>query len=179
MVENTTTESPATPPSPDAPRTPRPTRRSLFWPGFAAAFLLLSLLSCGGLAMSFGLNRLDLAALQDSGPVWTPPPATPTIEPVAVPAGEERIVEATGGAFQVGEQARNVTGDRVNIRRTPGHLGKVAAQDIVAQVAPGDSVQIVGGRALQDNLIWWLVSYNGVEGWMAEATASGVQILGR
>jgi len=129
--------------------------------------------------MSFGLNRLDLAALQDSGPVWTPPPATPTIEPVAVPAGEERIVEATGGAFQVGEQARNVTGDRVNIRRTPGHLGKVAAQDIVAQVAPGDSVQIVGGRALQDNLIWWLVSYNGLEGWMAEATASGVQILGR
>ncbi len=129
--------------------------------------------------MSFGLNRLDLADLQDSGPVWTPPPATPTPEPVAVPAGEERIIEDIGGAFQVGEQARNMTGDRVNIRRTPGHLGKVPTQDIVAQVAPGDSVQIVGGRTLQDNLIWWLVSYNGVEGWMAEATASGVQILGR
>ena len=61
--------------------TPRRKRnRTLFWPGFAAGFLLLSLLSCGGLAMTMGLDRFNLTNLQEGDSMWTPQPATPTVE---------------------------------------------------------------------------------------------------
>ena len=82
------------------------------------------------------------------------------------------------GAFRTGDQARNITSSVVNIRRTPGHLGKPAG-DIVAQALPGDTVTIVKGPSVADNLTWWYVRYGAAEGWMAQATASGVQILGR
>jgi hypothetical protein len=152
-------------------------RPSWFWPGFAAGFLLLSMVSCGGLVMATGLNRLDLAEIQGGGVVWTPPAVTPIATPNAAVAAD------TGGAFQLGESARNITGSRVNIRQTPGHLGKPDS-DIVAQLQPGDTMQIVAGPASADNLVWWLIQYQAgdgrvVEGWVAEATGSGVQILGR
>ena len=65
---------------------------------------------------------------------------------------------------------------------TPGYLGKGAA-DIVGQLAAGDALVVLGDATLADNLIWWRIRFapgngNSVEGWVAEATASGVQILG-
>ena len=48
---------------------------------------------------------------------------------------------------------------------------------------PGERVTILGGPESQDGLRWWQVRYQGsgasapVEGWVAESTASGVQIL--
>ena len=69
------------------------------------------------------------------------------------------------------------------IRQTPGHLGK-SDSDILAQMAPGETVAIVGGPTAIDSLVWWLIQYQSsdgrtVEGWTAEATGSGVQILGQ
>jgi hypothetical protein len=161
---------------------PRLRRPSWFWPGFAAGFLLLSILSCGGLVMATGLNRLDLADIQGNGVVWTPPAVTPTATPDAADVADQ-ATSVTGGAFQLRDTVRNVTSSRVNIRQTPGHLGK-SDSDIVAQLQPDDTMQIVAGPAPADNLTWWLIQYQAddgrlVEGWVAEATGSGVQILGR
>jgi hypothetical protein len=161
------------PPAPDRKR-----MRSFFWPGFTLAFLLLSLVSCGGLALGFGLT--NLSALQQNGPVWTPPAFTPTPETVAADANNPSAVV---GIFSIGETVRNITATRVNLRRTPGHVGK-AGDDILAQTVPGESVVILDGPVQQDNLLWWPVRYTAragttLDGWMAEATASGVQILGR
>jgi len=129
--------------------------------------------------MSFGLNRLDLAGLQNAGPLWTPPPNTPTPALLEAAGADPAALPVEGaGTFQPGEPVRNITNSRVNIRKTPGYQTK-PPDDILAQVNPGELVQILGGRTQLDNLTWWLVGYNGVEGWMAEATASGVQILGR
>ena len=154
--------------------------RSLFWPGFALGFLLLAIVSCGGLGIAFGFNRISLAELQGSDVAWTPPSIAPT-SAVAVQA------ETTGGqrvatTFSAGEIVRNLTNSRVNIRATPGYQGKAAA-DILGQLQPGDTLQVVGDSALADNLIWWRIRYAApdgrtLEGWVAEATASGVQILG-
>ena len=77
---------------------------------------------------------------------------------------------------------RNVTTSRVNLRRTPGYLGK-PNDDVLAQTRPGESMQILGDNAQVDGLTWWRILYvadgrGAVEGWVAEATASGVQILG-
>jgi len=146
------------------------------------SFLLLSVASCGGLVLSTGLNRLDLASLQGGEPGWTPPlvTPTPTSDPVLASVNPG---QADAGAFRVGQQVRNITSSRVNIRQTPGHLGKTDS-DILAQMQPGDTVAIIGGPASADNLVWWLIQYTTgdgrtVEGWAAEATGSSVQILGQ
>jgi hypothetical protein len=164
---------------------PPPTQRSrrlpsLFWPGFVAGFMLLSVLSCGGLAVATGLNRIDLEDIQGNGVVWTPPAVQPTATPDLSAPTPASVPE---GAFSLGAMARNITNSRVNIRQTPGHLGKTP-DDIVGQVEPGATLQIIAGPAPMDNLTWWLIRYNApdgrsIEGWVAEATQSGVQILGQ
>lgn len=179
MYEPTLTQpsAPGTPPS--SPRNGRQAVRSLFWPGFAGAFLLLSLFSCGGLAMTFGLNKINLSELKSSGPVWTPPAITP--EPPVAPASGSTGNTTTSpglGAFQVGDVVRNITNSRVNMRATPGYQSK-GNGDILAQLAPNDTMKIIGDRTVADNLTWWQVDYKGVQGWVAEATASGVQILAK
>ena len=166
--------------------TPEPTRRrklrTLFWPGFLAGFLLLSVASCGGIVLATGINGLDLADLQNNEQAWTPPQVTET--PVVEPAADEdTLIGEPGGAFALGDQLINVTASQVNIRAEPGYLSK-PANDILGQVPPGGAVEIIGGRAFADGLTWWLIRYtttNGadIDGWIAEATASGVQILGQ
>ena len=166
----------------ERPGTPtsRPTRR-LFWVGFVTSFLLLSAVSCGGLVLSTGLNRLDLASLQGGEAGWSPPLVTPT------PTLEPNVGGATAGqgdgALALGEQVRNITNSRVNIRQTPGHLGK-SDSDILAQMQPGATVTIIGGPTSADNLVWWQIQFTAsdgrtLDGWAAEATGSGVQILGQ
>jgi hypothetical protein len=161
---------------------PKPRRRlrSLFWPGFLVGFLLLSIASCGGMVLATGINRLDLADLQNDGQVWTPPRVTAT--PVVTPAAEAPTVGEAGGAFTVGERLSNVTSSQVNIRALPGYLSK-APGDIIGQVPPGGVIEVIGGRSVADGLTWWYIRYStpdgtAIDGWIAEATASGVQILG-
>jgi hypothetical protein len=128
------------------------------------------------------LSRIDLADLQNNTG-WTPPPIPPTPEVAETSPGEGLPQDLPPGAFQTGEFVRNITSSRVNIRSTPGYLGKPEG-DVIAQVLPGERVEILNQRVIADNLNWWLIRYtapNGfsLEGWIAEATASGVQILGR
>lgn len=173
----------ATGPRPGArpePANGRSTRR-LFWVGFVTSFLLLSLVSCGGLVLSTGLNRLDLASLQGGEAAWTPPLVTPT--PTPDPNVGGATTNQGSGVLAIGAVVRNVTNSRVNIRQTPGHLGK-GDSDILAQMQPGDTVTIIGGPVSADNLVWWQIQYTAsdgrtLEGWTAEATGSGVQILGQ
>jgi hypothetical protein len=148
-------------------------------------FLLLSMVSCGGVVMATGVSRINLAGLQNNGVAWSPPPvtATPVVQEAVEGESGGVVLEEGGGAFLPGEQVRNVTSSRVNLRAVPGYLGKPDG-DVIAQVLPGEGMEILGERALMDNLTWWLVRYTPpgggpVEGWVAEATASGVQILSR
>lgn len=169
----------APPPNPPPGTRRRSRLRSFFWPGFAAGFLLLGAVSCGGFVFATGLNRIGLNEIQGAAAGWTPPAVTPTSTPsaAALPG------PPADGAFAPGDNVRNMTNSRVNIRQTPGHQNKPPT-DILAQVEPGAALQIVAGPAPVDNLTWWLIrtqSGDGrtVEGWMAEATQSGVTILGR
>ena len=155
--------------------------RSRFWLGLILSFGLLTLGSCGGLLMASGLNRASLAELQGSGPAWTPPPVTPT-PAVSAEVNSSGGAEVYRAAFAPGAEVRNITGSRVNIRSTAGYLAK-PGNDVIAQVAPGERVEILGPSAEADGLIWWQIAYPApdgrtVEGWVAEATASGVTILG-
>lgn len=158
--------------------------RSLFWPGFALGFLLLASLSCGVSAAALGLNRISLDDLRGgTGPAWTPSPITPS--PVVVEANpQDQAGTGTGvglARFAAGQTVRNVTNSRVNVRISPGYLSK-ATNDVIGQVGPGETIQILGDPTAADDLIWWHVQTTGtgqpLVGWVAEQTASGVQILG-
>jgi hypothetical protein len=156
--------------------------RTWFWPGFVLGFVLLSLVSCGSLALATGVSRLRLADLQAGQPAWTPPAVTATPVVTPLPAAEIPL-EQGGGAFQPNERLANITNSLVNLRATPGYLSKPGG-DVIGQVPAGGQVEILGGRALADGLTWWRVRYLApdggvIDGWIAEATASGVQILGR
>jgi len=161
-----------------APTEPKPTR-SLFWLAFAIGFVLLAAVSCGGVAALVGLNSFTLADLQSSDPQWTPPPI-PTAQLVENAASSPANTNPQPGRLQAGSPARNVASSRVNIRRTPGYLGK-GGDDILAQMEPGAIVTILEGPQSTDQLTWWRIRYDSpagpAEGWVAESTASAVQIL--
>jgi hypothetical protein len=72
----------------------------------------------------------------------------------------------------------NVNNGPVNLRRTPGYKNKPAS-DRIALVPAGARVQILTGPAKADGLIWWYVEWNGQQGWMAEARASGAPLLSK
>ena len=168
-----------TAPPPAAAIEPKPPR-SLFWLAFAIGFVLLAALSCGGVAMVAGLGDITLADLQSTGPLWTPPPAPTPLPPDAAPPASAVDVNPQPGRLQPGSLARNVAASRVNIRRSPGYLGK-GDDDIVAQMEQGATVTILEWPQTADQLTWWHIRYDTptgpVEGWVAESTASGVLIL--
>src|SRR3954452_10474054 len=134
--------APAIPPEPK--QKPRRRIRSLFWPGFAVGFLLLSFASCGGVVLATGINRLDLSHLNNAQQAWTPPLVTATPE-VTPASAEAPIVGEAGGAYTVGQQVVNITSSQVNIRAAPGYLSKPNG-DVIGQLPPGGRVEIIGGR---------------------------------
>ena len=133
------------------------------------------------MAAGLGLTRISLDDIRNSGAVWTPPPLT-----APAPAADAPVAAPVAGVsdrFAAGAAVRNVTNSRVNIRTSPGYLGKPAG-DILGQVAPGAEMIVLGDSAQADNLVWWRIrtvdpAAGAIEGWVAEATASGVQILGQ
>lgn len=160
--------------------TPKRRPRSFFWIGFGVGFGLLALASCSGAGIALGLNQLSLAELQGNGVVWTPPPYTPV--PTPAPVDEVVVETATSTRFAAQERVRNLTNSRVNVRATPGYLSKPAS-DVIGVLEPGATVVVSGENQVADNLTWWYVQATladgaAVVGWVAEATASGVQILG-
>jgi hypothetical protein len=160
-------------------QTPHRRRRSLFLPGFALGFLLLATLSCGGALYAAGIDTSRLAELRD-GAAWTPPPTPVQLVPQQTDIVTDQTLD-DAGVFRPGEQPRNVTASLVNVRTSPGYLGKPPA-DVIAQLTPGQQVEILEGPQSADGLTWWRVRplppTDPAEGWIAEATASGVQILG-
>lgn len=66
--------------------------------------------------------------------------------------------------------------DWLNLRRTPGHVGKLG-DDILGMFAPAQPATITGDAVARDGLIWWPVramldSGVLVDGWAAEANAT-------
>lgn len=105
---------------------------------------------------------------------WYPITPTPTI--AASPTVAPLTPTPTPEGLYVGGQARVVSNVGVRLRRTPGYRNKPAA-DILTVVPPESVVTLVGGPEEADGLRWWEVQWRAYRGWMAEATAGGVQLL--
>jgi LysM repeat protein len=72
-----------------------------------------------------------------------------------------------------------VVATRLNVRQSPGYLGK-AAGDVVAELPHGTVVTIAQGPTLRDRSAWWALTTAGViRGWAAEWSSSGARLLAR
>lgn len=81
--------------------------------------------------------------------------------------------------FQPGQTA--AVASTANLRRTPGHVGK-PADDVLASLAAGAAVAVLGASQAADGLSWWPVrttlgDSRTVEGWIAHRTPSGTTLL--
>jgi len=129
--------------------------------------------------MLLNINPIQIAQIRGSQESWYPPEPTPELQP----EDDRQSEEVPGVAlFGIGQQVQNLTNSRVNVRRSPGYLGKTD-DDILYQVMPSAEMDILDEPAEADGLTWWHIRYavdqnDVIEGWVAEATASGVQILG-
>jgi hypothetical protein len=65
----------------------------------------------------------------------------------------------------------------VNLRATPGYLGKNDLTDVLVKIPSGELVEIIGGSEDKDSLTWWKITWNGYIGWIADHTASGRVIM--
>lgn len=157
--------------------------RSLFWPGFILGLLLMTSISCLGAATVLGVDVSALAEIRpNETPAWVPAPTSIQVPQVEQsPQPSDPI--ANDYTFQIGDSGQNITTGLVRIRRTPGYRSK-PENDIIAQTQPGDVFEIIEGPEEADSLLWWKVRYvtaanATITGWMAEASASGVTIMGR
>ncbi|MCO6452328.1 MAG: hypothetical protein J5I90_16235 [Caldilineales bacterium] len=149
--------------------------------GLAVGILLFGFMLCtAGLVV---LPRLAdrLNVLPTTGQTWTPPPEIPTPTPPEPTPTPEPLDEPDGGVsadgnYQPGDRLQNVNDGPVNMRRSPGYIEKPVT-DRVALIPAGAILTVVDGPREADGLRWWLVRYEGNEGWMAETRASGPPIL--
>jgi hypothetical protein len=96
------------------------------------------------------------------------------------PLTEHQLNEETNGedSSPSAERFARITFDveEVNLRKTPGYLYKDQG-DIITTISAGELVQVVSGPKSADGLSWWLVTWQGSTGWMADHTGSGRTIL--
>ncbi len=104
-------------------------------------------------------------------------PITPTPTPVVSPTPEATPTPTpTPEGIYVGGRAEVVSQVRVNMRKSPGYRNK-PKDDVIVAVPPGSVVEVIGGPKEKDNLRWWQVRWQGKEGWMAEYSSRGTQLL--
>ncbi len=105
---------------------------------------------------------------------WQPITPTPTQPPTPTVAPQTPTPQPPG--IHVGGQAQVVSAVGVRLRKTPGYRNK-PPEDVLTVVPSRSVVTVIGGPEEVDGLRWWRVRWRGYEGWMAEATAQGLQLL--
>ena len=115
----------------------------------------------------------------NGAPLVTKVGASPT--PVAPPAPVEPPTPTPStptGKFRPNQLV--YTGSYVNLRRTPGYVGKTT-DDILVEIPYGGAVTIISGPRSGDELTWWQVDFTHesqrLRGWTAEATSNGEELL--
>jgi hypothetical protein len=119
------------------------------------------------LGVNFLLDQLPIGAVVATD-------ITPTVPPAPVEQPTVITVEPVGDCSTVLPQRVGIgSGARVllsvpnlNVRQTP-------YGEIVVTLASGDSFVVIGGSICEGDLYWWQIDYNGIIGWVAEATDSG------
>ena len=157
--------------------------------GVSAGAILFALTLCTVVMFLLPTFSTQWADATQTGPSWTPPPPTTIPLPTPIPTPtyttsntndstttSSQATPTNAANIKAGDVVTNVNNGPVNMRRTPGYLGKPNS-DRIGLVPAGQQLRVVGGPEPKDNLVWWQVQWENKTGWMAENTASGVLIL--
>jgi hypothetical protein len=71
----------------------------------------------------------------------------------------------------------NVIYPQVRMRWSAGYVGKNDATDSKKYMTTGDQVRVIGGPEMRDGLCWWLIEFGGEQGWTADHSREGRQLL--
>jgi len=135
--------------------------------GCAVQFVLLLLLA-GLLAILFSPAGTGVEPIPTS-PVQPPPAIQGAIPPgTAIVPCQPQI--------GVGRPAY-VIYPSVHMRRSPGYVDKIDAQDAVHFLELDDKINVKGGPEMRDGLCWWYVEHQGHQGWTADHSRDGRQLL--
>ncbi|HRJ43003.1 MAG TPA: peptidoglycan DD-metalloendopeptidase family protein, partial [Caldilineaceae bacterium] len=96
--------------------------------------------------------------------------APPPPKPIETPAP---------ATYAVGAPVTNISPYEVNVRRSPGYVGKPEG-DVAAVVPSKALLRLAEGPRQADGLSWWRVTgveNPAIEGWMAEVSPIGVRLL--
>lgn len=95
---------------------------------------------------------------------WTQAPASSVPKPPSPPTSPPVP------RFKMGDNV--YTRGYVNLRRTPGYVGK-AASDVMGTMEPGSLFEIVVGPHIKDGLVWWQGTSTYGNGFIAESDPQG------
>lgn len=76
----------------------------------------------------------------------------------------------------IGKRVSIANVNAVRLRRSPGYAGKADA-DIMRFMAQGEQAVVKDGPQKRDGLCWWLVEYQGLQGWVANHSSGGTVLL--
>ena len=89
------------------------------------------------------------------------------------------IQTTTVTTYSVGAPVTNISPFEVNVRRSPGYVGKPDS-DVAAVVPSKALLKLAEGPRQADGLSWWRVTgveNPAIDGWMAEVSPIGVRLL--
>jgi hypothetical protein len=128
--------------------------------------------SDGGIKLTYTITRSTSVPQGIATKTPRPQPSVSTKTPVAI--STKRSTPTAPDNARIACDAGII---EVNMRKSPGYLGKDDTLDRVAKVPCGEYVEIIDGPQNKDGLRWWYVLWNGYKGWMADHTGKGRLIL--
>jgi len=161
------------------PQRQQPSTSPVLWGGMAGVILLCLVVVVMGFVF---LNA-------SGGGAINPPPINTRVEPIATEVLPQPPPVDTPRKLPTSEPTKTVINSskyakvscaqiyNVNLRRTPGYVGKDNSTDSIYEVPCGETVELLGPTQHVDSLTWWKVSWNGYTGWIADHTASGKIII--
>ncbi|MEM7131117.1 MAG: SH3 domain-containing protein [Chloroflexota bacterium] len=100
----------------------------------------------------------------------TPLPEVPTATPEPLPTPTFTTTPVPGTALIVGQPARIVAPNGLNMRQSA-----TASSQLVLQLGTGQLVDITAGPSSADGYVWWqVVDQQGNQGWVAEGDSETV-----
>lgn len=142
--------------------------------------------------ITFNNSEMDLATINttltprqavSSQSVSTLPVSTTIIEPSATsrsttsPTLRPTVVLTPNSQESYSAQISCSDISKVNLRKSPGYVGKNDNKDVISEVPCGELLDLLRQTKYVDDLTWWRVKWNNYEGWVSDHTGSGKLIL--
>jgi hypothetical protein len=153
--------------------------------GEVAFFFLLLILAFIAIILTSGARPINATSPATSGQATTSG-ATGTTgtnstrqsggSTTAAAAATNLTAAGCASDIAIGKQL-DVLQPNVRMRQSPGYINKNDDTDTIVILQPGNVLLTLDGPVIKDGLCWWKVQYADLQGWVADHSPTGVQLL--